>query len=739
MTEVIQPLKIQIPVHDEDGWTFRSPGGTSGVKERLTRSASRSPEEAKKTELHEARRRERAAQIHAIHLESISNRAKRELQRVADNNARRLRLEAAAHDRVQTRLEKDEVKMKNLREKAVKRREEEMARRSAREDAAREARIAILLQRDARIHEKLTAVNNANRRHAQAMHALRDKGACAVKHALTVAASTREAYRVQIDAEQEVINKRASAVSERKELAELKIKERAHRLGMLRVRATLSRRQMCNVEREIRIHELRARETRSQATREASALAISSKLAEAEAKRAQVFLNANQSAETTAKDSRHALVVRLQKAEVSRELNIRNLVMSARLQPRRKSQTPSASSQTGKEETEDKESTPPSTPPSFHTHSPSPSASPPASPVEKQIKVPTSTYIFIPAHAVGRGVGRDAPLPALPTAADEPASIPASASLLKRLLHKPTTLLSSSLSRHQSAAARRATQLAWTKAKAKHQSTTLVAQAAWRREVRSGQRASVFFARTAAAAARAGEAVRSTVARANVASRRVLRASLVRTKASLALLDTELLREAQQQRVAEKRREVISFRLQKQCAWNNVLARAAAERRAANAARLQALAVKFEVRCGLADVRREAHLSARVSRALLAQLPRVAEVKIQCDPENGRVSVLVSGASPPRRAASMDARGKEEEGAEAEERAKLAKEAAGVKKSVTLCDPREPKKGAAREMAPILLSAVCAPPAPASKLASTSSLSEEEAEGWLVLKSGGCK
>ena len=71
--------KITIPIHEEEGWTVRSPEGASvSVKARLQEATSpKSPEALKRIE-------ERAAQLHRLYVASTQQRAAKENRRAEE-------------------------------------------------------------------------------------------------------------------------------------------------------------------------------------------------------------------------------------------------------------------------------------------------------------------------------------------------------------------------------------------------------------------------------------------------------------------------------------------------------------------------------------------------------------------------------------------------------------------------------------------------------------------------------
>lgn len=71
--------KITIPIHEEEGWTVRSPEHASAsVKARLQEATSpKSPEALKRIE-------ERAAQLHRLHVEAKQQRAAKENRRAEE-------------------------------------------------------------------------------------------------------------------------------------------------------------------------------------------------------------------------------------------------------------------------------------------------------------------------------------------------------------------------------------------------------------------------------------------------------------------------------------------------------------------------------------------------------------------------------------------------------------------------------------------------------------------------------
>ena len=75
-----------IPVHEEEGWTARSPEGAASVKSRLEERKQQTPKSPATLQRHA----ERAAQLHQLHIEATQQRAALQNQRAkADRTASR--------------------------------------------------------------------------------------------------------------------------------------------------------------------------------------------------------------------------------------------------------------------------------------------------------------------------------------------------------------------------------------------------------------------------------------------------------------------------------------------------------------------------------------------------------------------------------------------------------------------------------------------------------------------------
>ena len=138
-------LMIEIPVHEEDGWSVPSPP-ENDVRARLESSrAARSPEEMRRTEEH-------AARLHDAHVAAVAERAKLVVERALEAKRRRLRMDENSKAKLVQRQEEDERRQDRLSTKRAEqllRRQEKREAYAAAVRAARAARSEALAARSA--------------------------------------------------------------------------------------------------------------------------------------------------------------------------------------------------------------------------------------------------------------------------------------------------------------------------------------------------------------------------------------------------------------------------------------------------------------------------------------------------------------------------------------------------------------------------------------------------------------
>eukprot|EP00316_Scyphosphaera_apsteinii_P020009 CAMPEP_0119330208 /NCGR_PEP_ID=MMETSP1333-20130426/77745_1 /TAXON_ID=418940 /ORGANISM="Scyphosphaera apsteinii, Strain RCC1455" /LENGTH=632 /DNA_ID=CAMNT_0007339547 /DNA_START=36 /DNA_END=1934 /DNA_ORIENTATION=+ len=209
-------LKIEIPVHQEKGWTSKSPGnGASpgGVRERLANrlnvSTPRTPEEQKKAEEH-------AQLLRQLHIEAVQARAARDNQRIAEAKARRLRMEATSRQRLEDRLDALASRESRLETDKIKLEQERLKKREAMALAVKEARAEREKARQDRAMDDANRSLNAAVKRGKLIQAIVDKQAYAVKHALAAAAAVKELEREYLASASEKLTAKLDKAEERR-------------------------------------------------------------------------------------------------------------------------------------------------------------------------------------------------------------------------------------------------------------------------------------------------------------------------------------------------------------------------------------------------------------------------------------------------------------------------------------------------------------------------------------------
>merc|ERR1712087_264466 len=191
-TTLTAMLVIEIPVHSEDGWASRSPEETT-AKARLEASDKQVRKSAEELRLME----EKSMVLHQAHMDAIKAKGALESQRCSEAKARRLARETTARKRLLDRLDAGAQRGARLMEEKENIRSQRQERRTALEEAAKEARDArkIALERRATVEQGRCL--DASSKRERLLQCIADKNAFLVKHALAKAASVKELEREQ--------------------------------------------------------------------------------------------------------------------------------------------------------------------------------------------------------------------------------------------------------------------------------------------------------------------------------------------------------------------------------------------------------------------------------------------------------------------------------------------------------------------------------------------------------------
>jgi len=158
------------------------------LKERLS-TPTKSPEKlAKELEANAVR----SARLREVHLESVKDRAARDIQRAQDAMSRKLRVAAARTDKIVRKMDAASNKVEAKKEADEAERTARKASREAMALAVAEARKAAGDARSSRAAELLAAEQAASAKHARVVSATAAKGKSAVEHARAVAQARKD-------------------------------------------------------------------------------------------------------------------------------------------------------------------------------------------------------------------------------------------------------------------------------------------------------------------------------------------------------------------------------------------------------------------------------------------------------------------------------------------------------------------------------------------------------------------
>ena len=169
---------------------------------------------------HNLRLREEAAEkIRALHLLSVKDKARRELERAEEAQARKCRLVLDAASKIVKRAELADLKLANLRAAEERRREEARQKRVAYAEAVAAKRQAAEEEKERRAASLLKACSGAESRRSRMIEETVERSAAEVKHALSVVEAQKEKERSALLEAGERLNDRLHAAETRRELA----------------------------------------------------------------------------------------------------------------------------------------------------------------------------------------------------------------------------------------------------------------------------------------------------------------------------------------------------------------------------------------------------------------------------------------------------------------------------------------------------------------------------------------
>jgi len=310
---VAASLKIEIPL---DGFTTTAkPPEELAVRQRLEAGASgsKSPEDYVKAE-------QTATLLHKAHIEAVKERAHRDTQRAREAQARRLRLEANAHQRVQDRVDAVAARAARLSDLKKAQLSERQAQREALQARAKGAREAHEESMKARATMELDRCVEASLKRKKALAAIVDKSRLVVKQALARAASVKELEREAAAASGEKLSLKLLQADERRlEMASPREEGLERAAERARQVAALQRALDLKTE-EKRLHLSRTLE-RAGEKRDSHVQSIAARAGASNARAAQAAAEIRELAETNERLARRSLFEKLNQAEIRAKLH----------------------------------------------------------------------------------------------------------------------------------------------------------------------------------------------------------------------------------------------------------------------------------------------------------------------------------------------------------------------------------------------------------------------------------
>jgi len=314
-------LKIEIPIHDEEGWTFPSPSEMP-VRARLEASATCSPTSPEKLEKLK-RAEDYACLLRQAHLEGVQARAARESQRAKEAQARRLRLEATSRQRLQDRLDAVAQREARISTEKAKALSERVAKREMLQEAVKEAREARDQARQERAALELCRCAEASAKREKAIQATIDKNAYQVKHALAVRTALREIEREAASAAAAKTSAKLESADERRHNALHSPREEASERASERAKQVALQQHERLIKTEERRRQLARAMERAEEKRHTMVAEVVAAASARNAQAADAALEAKKANEAEACSVKRRLFGKLNEAEVRRSLGSR--------------------------------------------------------------------------------------------------------------------------------------------------------------------------------------------------------------------------------------------------------------------------------------------------------------------------------------------------------------------------------------------------------------------------------
>ena len=178
-------MLLDIPVHDEAGWTDAPRQCPAQLIARLSEHTKKAPEQLKKNE-------ESAALLRTVHLDVVTARARRANERAIEVKARRLRIEANTKQVLLQRLHATAERAARHEQTKLEREFDKALQRHALVTAVKAVRSASKASSDRHHQHNYGRVALATSNRQRRLKELQERNAVAVRRSLTIAAAVKE-------------------------------------------------------------------------------------------------------------------------------------------------------------------------------------------------------------------------------------------------------------------------------------------------------------------------------------------------------------------------------------------------------------------------------------------------------------------------------------------------------------------------------------------------------------------
>lgn len=213
---MMKPIKITIPTHSDPDFVAASPTSeetVAAIRSRLEASEKATPLTPETL----AERDLKATLLAKLDIEAKQERARRANERVMENKARKLRIEAAAVARASSKLEKSSCVVATCREQFEAKRQAAAQRRASLYHSVRDARQARQVEQAARLANLAELESKAKASKAKLLAATIAKNAAQVRHAAQVAAELKAKAKDARDTAATNLKERLEAAASRRD------------------------------------------------------------------------------------------------------------------------------------------------------------------------------------------------------------------------------------------------------------------------------------------------------------------------------------------------------------------------------------------------------------------------------------------------------------------------------------------------------------------------------------------